>query len=382
MKFEKMTCRFISAKLSREWTDAIGSDSEETFFSAAYHVMSERIWGGEAFLAVIESNGNRLVWPYVLHGIPGAPGYWDVNAAYGFEGPLVKMASAGDDASFVNDALDYLMLRWREMGVVSAFTRFSPFHANEKPVERWLQASPHVQGAVEETGHIVATDATKTAEERWCELRDSFKRTIRKGEKRGWQCEYDPNWERLDDFLAIYESIGVRNDFSARHRLTKQDFLAIRNNLSSNAMLFHVKDGDRVAASGLCVTSGGVLHLMFGGPHSDYLPLGAYKFLLKYHADWSAERSLRYVNLGGGRGGSDADSLFQFKCGFSSFQLPFCIGRLIVNSEKYNQLTEEVTRQQLAKGLRPTPHFFPAYRNPAEPVEIEAEVEQIQEVLA
>jgi Acetyltransferase (GNAT) domain len=359
-----MTCRFIPAKSSREWADAIGLDHLETSFTAEYHLMSERIWGGEAFLAVVERAGNRVVWPYILQHIPGTAGYRDVNSAYGFVGPLVRMADSAGDGCFIDDALDHLMQRWREMGVVSCFTRFCPFHENHKPIEAWLQANPHVHGSVEATGHIVVVDTTQTPEQMWRGIRKTSHSEIRDAQRLGLAGEHDPNWERLDDFLAIYESVGERNEFSARHRLSREDFLAMRDHLGANAALFHVMDNGRVAASTVCVKSGGVLHVMFGGPHPDYLRLGAYKFLLKFEMDWSAEHGLHYLNIGGGRGGRDADSLYQFKRGFSRLQLPFYIGRLIVDPSAYDALTKEVARRYREQGLEPSPDFFPAYRDP------------------
>jgi Acetyltransferase (GNAT) domain len=380
MKSREMTCRFISARSSQEWADALDLDASEISFTAEYHVMSEQIWGGEAFLAVIERDGDRLVWPYILQAIFGVPEAWDVNSAYGFVGPLVRMAESPGDPHFVEDALDHLMLRWREMGIVSAFTRFCPFHANHAPVERWLQANQYVNGSVEATGHIVVIDATQTPEQRWSDLRRSLQYDVRKAVEHGFTGEFDPNWERLDDFLRIYESVGDRNQFSARHRLIREDFLTMRRCLGANMAMFHVMHNGRVAASMACLVSDGGMHAFFGGPHPDYLRLGAYKFLLKFLADSASEQGFSYMNLGGGRGGSDKDSLYQFKCGFSSLRLPFYVGRVVVNSAKYEELTGELAHRYRKEGLEPAPHFFPAYRSSGIPVELGVRSEDMQEV--
>jgi hypothetical protein len=380
MRSREVTCRLISAKSPQEWNDALDLDRSETSFTAEYHAMSERIWGGEAFLAVIEREGNRLVWPYVLQAIPGVPGAWDVNSAYGFVGPLARMAESPDDLHFVEDALDHLMLRWRETGIVSAFTRFCPFHANHALVERWLGANQYVNGSVEATGHIVVIDATQTPEERSRAFRSSLQKEIRKAAERGFAGEYDPNWERFDDFFEIYESVGDRNEFSARHRLTREDFLTMRACVGANMAMFHLVDNGRVAASTVLLVSGGVVHGFFGGPHPDYLRLGAYKLLIKIIGDWASEQGLRYLNIGGGRGGSDTDSLYQFKCGFSSLRLPFYVGRVIVNSAKYEELTLELAHRYSDEGLKPAPHFFPAYRSSGVPVEPGVLSKDMQEV--
>jgi Acetyltransferase (GNAT) domain len=374
-------CRIISAKSQQVWADAIGPYSAETSFGAAYHLMSERIWGGEAFLAVLERGGDRLIWPYILHPIPGAQGCWDINSAYGFVGPLVIPANSGEDTGFVNDAVDHVMWVWREIGVVSVFTRFCPFHENHKPLQSWVQANREISGSIETSGHAVAINLLQTPEERWLDFQPSLRQRIRKEEKLGLRGEPDPDWARFDDFLAIYDSVGGRNEFSERHRLNREDFLTMRQSLGGNAVLLHVMDGDRVAASRMCVVSGKVVHSLFAGPHPDYLRRGAYKLLNKITADWAAEHGFHYLNIGGGRGGSDMDSLFAFKRAFSKLQLPFYVGRFILNSSVYDMLTCEAQRRYRDRGLQQSPHFFPAYRDPGVTAATERN-EEIREVLA
>jgi hypothetical protein len=365
MPTSEMTCRFIPAKSVREWDDALPFEEPETSFSAAYHVMAERIWGGEAWLAVVERSGNRLVWPYISHPIPGAEGFWDINSPYGYGGPLITLSGSEGDAGFASAALDHLMLRWRETGAVTAFTRFCPFHENHKPLEAWLNINRSILGSIEQMGHVVAMDTAQTPEQRWLGVRGDARRDIRKAENFGLRGEYDPAWNRLDEFVAIYQSIAGRNHFAARHLLRRQDFLTIHDCLGGNATMLHIMHEDHVVASAICVISGRVMHGLFAGPHPDYLPLGAYKLLAKYKADWCANRGLHYLNLGGGRGSSDADSLYEFKRGFSRIKKRFYTGRLIVNADKYAELTgwsigrdSEREREQLSG-------FFPAYRDPA-----------------
>jgi lipid II:glycine glycyltransferase (peptidoglycan interpeptide bridge formation enzyme) len=136
--------------------------------------------------------------------------------------------------------------------------------------------------------------------------------------------------------------------------MTREQIATFREALGENAVLFHTLDGSRVAASIIGIVSGGVLHGFFGGPHPDYVRLGSYKLLLHFMAEWSAGHGLNQVNIGGGRGGRDADSLYVFKTGFSHNRMPFYVGRLVVNAEAYDALSA-------AAGAHGT-EFFPAYR--------------------
>ncbi|MEP2058219.1 MAG: hypothetical protein ABJJ05_10465, partial [Maribacter litoralis] len=68
-----------------------------------------------------------------------------------------------------------------------------------------------------------------------------------------------------------------------------------------------------------------------------------------------------YLNLGGGRGGSNEDSLFRFKSGFSKEFKNFKLWKYIVNHEVYDKLTTDhlnkfpgVDKNDIS--------FFPKYR--------------------
>ena len=53
------------------------------------------------------------------------------------------------------------------------------------------------------------------------------------------------------------------------------------------------------------------------------------------------ELNLDFLHLGGGVGGSDDDSLYKFKSGFSDYNFIFKIWRLIVNQDLYITLVND-----------------------------------------
>lgn len=65
--------------------------------------------------------------------------------------------------------------------------------------------------------------------------------------------------------------------------------------------------------------------------------------------------NLDFLHLGGGVGGSDEDSLFRFKSGFSKLRCQYQIWQLIIDNEKYDELVA-------IKNTDKNSEFFPLYR--------------------
>jgi hypothetical protein len=81
-------------------------------------------------------------------------------------------------------------------------------------------------------------------------------------------------------------------------------------------------------------------------------------------ATWADSRGDRVVHLGGGVGGSDDDSLFAFKAGFSRLRHAYMTLRLVVDAARYDELTHERAERtgRSAEELMRS-RFFPAYRS-------------------
>ena len=243
-----IACELIPAADEERWSRELAVLEPQPLFSAAYHRLSATLWGGEAYLAVVKDGPRTLAWPYLLHEIPGFPGYYDINSALGFGGPLSSSCGA-DSPTFLAEAFSLLARQWREAGVVSLFARFSPFLSNHQLWRQWIGGNPEMRGDLLELGHIVVMDVDPHSPDAMAGFRKSLLAEIRKARQRGFTTVDDTDWARLDDFLAIYRGVGERNHFAARHEMTREQIAAFREVLGENAVLFHTLDGSRVAAS-------------------------------------------------------------------------------------------------------------------------------------
>ena len=82
---------------------------------------------------------------------------------------------------------------------------------------------------------------------------------------------------------------------------------------------------------------------------------------------WAKEKGTRVFHLGGG--GSQKDSVFQYKAGFSDRRHAFFTWRWILQPDVFEELCAKKTHWNAANRLRPiSAGYFPAYRCPAVPV--------------
>jgi hypothetical protein len=83
---------------------------------------------------------------------------------------------------------------------------------------------------------------------------------------------------------------------------------------------------------------------------------------------WAKEKGARVFHLGGG-GGSQKDSVFRYKAGFSDRRHAFFTWRWILQPDVFEELRAKKTRWNTANRLRPTSAgYFPSCRCPAVPV--------------
>ena len=92
------------------------------------------------------------------------------------------------------------------------------------------------------------------------------------------------------------------------------------------------------------------------GTSKEFLKDTPMKLLLDEARLIGNEIGLDYLHLGGGVGGSDEDSLFRFKSGFSSYRCQFKTWQYIVEPDAYNILVSQRTKNKDSS-------FFPLYRS-------------------
>jgi lipid II:glycine glycyltransferase (peptidoglycan interpeptide bridge formation enzyme) len=196
-------------------------------------------------------------------------------------------------------------------------------------------------------------------------MRAGFRHDVRRLERNGYRVVIDP-WERLDEFVAVYEQTMLRHAASSYYFFPAKYYQELRDQLGEHVHLALVlaPGGEELACGSLIFEEGGILEYHLSGSDQRFLQDGPTKLLLQYLRDWGKARGNRWFNLGGGVG-AQADSLFNFKKGFSRLRSSYTSFRMIVDPAAYGELAcwkHGSTERKLLERRR----YFPGYRRPQE----------------
>jgi hypothetical protein len=351
---------------SPEWDDYLARVPHDFFQTAEYHAFSAAECS-EAWILIYGNPEKFVAWPYLLQAIDtgsdvGAQ-FRDITSVYGYSGPVVH--NCIEDKAFLENAWEAFIEAWRAQMVVSVFTRFHPILDNQA----WLQPEwikPGVLGHTYKEGKTVAIDLTKSPEEIWADYQRKLRQHLRRVEREHeFMTLHDPEWEHLDEFIAMYYATLQRNNAAPFYFFSRDYFIALKQTLGPHGSLFHCTCGSTIAAALLIIEYGGIASVHLAASHDRSDALSPNKWLFHAAQNFSRSRGNRFLHIGGGRGSRDDDPLFRFKAQFSSTHLPFYTGRWVLNTEAYDSLAAERRRQAGLLGdsyLAPT--YFPIYRAP------------------
>lgn len=305
-----------------------------------FHKASADNGEGEPLLFVASEASGRVMgcWPTLKREIP-CTNYVDLSSVYGYGGPLfAKDIEAGS-------VLDALWQGMAEFGAVSLFSRMHPLFVDSLEGEA---------DRGEQLGDVVVINVNPD-EPHLPTYRGSHRREIVNAQKKGVMLEVDWDCTELKDFVGIYQD--AMRDLNAREYylfnmvyfqkiVAAQDFKVF--------IIFATFEGVKVAASMFIVTNDVMQYYLSGSDHA-YRKFSASKAIIAKAHEVAGELGVRNIILGGGVG-SERDSLFKFKAGFSNNFKPFYVVKKVLSAEVYQDLCQ-------AKQVSPdTSGFFPPYR--------------------
>jgi hypothetical protein len=288
-----------------------------------------------------------------------ASGPWqDATSVYGYAGPLVSHASFPE--AVLRNFRAALTGALRERKVVSVFSRLHPLLPQREVLAQL--------GEQRSQGETISIDLTQALEVQRAGYSGTVKTRLNRLRREGLTGERDAEKRALDEFIAIYRETMERVGASAGYFFEDRYFTSLAEKLGETLQLFVVRlpDGTLVSA-GLFTLCDGTMQYHLGGTRTDALKFSPMTLLLDTARLWAAERQARVFHIGGGVG-AKADSLFQFKAGFSPRRHEFLTWRWILEPDRYRAMCNE--REQLDESLWLEPatlDYFPAYRAPRRP---------------
>jgi hypothetical protein len=282
--------------------------------------------------------------------------YFDVVSPYGYPGFLLN-ESGWSTPGFADTALTLLKRVLREKGICSAFFRLHPIL--NQGIDSILQPE-----TVTFNGETVSIDLTLSDAQLWNQTRSDHRNKINRCRREGMtarvvSCDEDSLQVLTDIYIETMSRVGAADGYLEFN----YDYFLQLNSAIANTLYICLVESDRqIVSAGLYSECCGIVQAVFGGTKTEFLRYSPTTLETEQVKQWAKARGDRVLHLGGGLGGSK-DRLYDFKAGFSKQRHSFLTARLIIDAERYADLT---TRR--AKTLNVSPdellqsHFFPAYR--------------------
>jgi predicted N-acyltransferase len=360
--------RVIAPRDVQEWMAVLQQSlRHDVYFLPGYHAVSTQGATDAAQMFVYREAEYLIALPLVIRPVEFAPasGPWqDATSVYGYAGPLVSPASFPE--AVLRNFREALTDALRERKVVAVFSRLHPL-LPQKEVLAQL-------GECRSQGETISIDLTQSLERQRAGYSGTVKTRLNRLRRLGLTGHRDAEKQCLHEFIAIYRETMQRVGASASYFFEDRYFTGLAEKLGETLQLFVVRLPDgRPISAGLFTLCDGTMQYHLGGTRTDALKFSPMTLLLDTARLWAAEQQARVFHLGGGVG-AQADSLLQFKAGFSPRRHEFLTWRWVLDPDRYCAICNE--REQLDASLRlepATPDYFPAYRaarrpRPAQPV--------------
>jgi hypothetical protein len=341
---------------SANWLALLDRLPHDVYHRPDYHLLTGLGHQGTPQLfSYEESDGKLFLWPYLIRPIPATDNY-DVSSVYGYAGPV-----SSPDPEFVQRAWLALGDHWRQLGVVSAFTRFHPLLDNAQLLANLPGISAN-EGLCP-AGSTVSIDLSIPSTDQVRRYQKVLRQEIRKSRELGFVTTEDTEWEHAGTFVELYLGTMLRRNSRKEYLIDEAWLRVLRQSLGTRARLFVTKYEGRVAAALLAMEHHPFLHAHLTGINSEMAAYSPLKILLDDIREWGTQRGLQHFHLGGGLGGRE-DSLFQFKRRFSSNIHPFFTGRWVLDRTRYEELERGHREVLLSRGylIDQVPQYFPIYR--------------------
>ena len=334
-----------------EWKEIVTSFEYSDFYHTyAYHNISKNE-NEHPFLVLYEEGIKSIALPLLLREIPGSCKK-DATSVYGYAGPLTKNL----DQTFNNFTFTKEIQKlFREMNVVSVFSRLNPFIPNQNIALKNL-------GSVTNIGKIVNIDITHDLDTQKKLYNRRLKSYINKS-RLLYSVKLLESSSDLDVFINLYYENMRRVNAKRDYFFSKRYFIELFNSkdFKTEILLAIHNKTNKIIAGAMFIKKNNIVQYHLSGSDERYLNLNPIKMLIDEMRIRASQENYQYFNLGGGLGSCE-DSLFQFKSLFSKDFKAFEVWKYIVDIPTYNQLSSETMKKGATSVHNCSHNYFPSYR--------------------
>jgi predicted N-acyltransferase len=346
------------------WQNCLNSLPHDFYHLPGYLELEAQRHDAIAEAIVIQDGSEVFFLPYLirecelaLDASVGRDRIYDVISPYGYPGMLVSQA--GQNPRFIKKCLNLIQEYWQSKNICSAFIRLHPLLNSY--IDTSLSDGDNL--IIYHQGQVVIVDLATDLNDIWRQTRANHRTKINKLKRSGFTTSISPSDEHLEVFIDIYHETMNRVNASSAYYFTRDYFDSLAEALGDRLNICVVETNGQIVAASLITEVSGIVQYHLGGTKTEFLPQSPTTIMFNRIVEWAKQRNHRYLNLGGGLGGSK-DSLYHFKSGFSERTRSFMTMQATINKDLYDYL---VRARAKALGVEiaelQSKSFFPTYRS-------------------
>jgi hypothetical protein len=326
------------------WSEIVSKSKQFDFHhSQSYHLLEKE---NRPVLLVAFFNDDFMALPLIVRAIPNT-NFFDCTSVYGYCGLISNIDIKDIPSEKILYFKEQLLMFFESNAIVAAFSRLHPLIATDVFFNNF--------GLVKDINKTVAIDLRLSPEEQRAQYRKSFKLQLKKLRREGFEVVKAQTKEEIDTFIEIYYETMHRVEASEKYFFNHGYFHSFIDTKCFKAIVLVAKTQGKIVAGAIFTIANNIMQYHLAGTAETYLKDRPMKLILDEARLLGNELGLDFLHLGGGVGGSDEDSLFYFKSGFSNYRCEYKTWQMIVDHEKYNELVEKTTADVNSS-------FFPLYR--------------------
>jgi sugar O-acyltransferase (sialic acid O-acetyltransferase NeuD family) len=327
------------------WAEIVSKSINYDFYhTQSYHLLELK---KKPILFVAFIDQDFIAIPVLIREIKNTS-HVDGTSAYGYCGPISNIDFEKLSKELITYFQTQLLSYFKKGAFVSAFSRLNPIFSNGAVFKNF--------GDLVNVNQTVIIDTSVSEELQKKRYRKSVAYDIKQLRKSNITIFEATKESDIDTFKVIYKSTMKKVAASFEYYLSDPYFNDFLNAKDFEKIILLAKQNDVINAGAVFTITNGVMQYHLSGTleyEGKYSPM---KLIIDEARILATKRKCNYLHLGGGFGGSDKDSLFQFKSGFSDLRCNYQSWNLIVDQKKYKELT------LLNKSCINDSGFFPLYR--------------------
>lgn len=338
--------KFLAIDVSdNEWSKVVNQcETYDFYHTQSYHLLEKE---NTPVLFTLCSESEVIALPLIIRKIPNSD-LFDCTSAYGYCGPISSVSLDVISNNLIINFQKELINYFDKNNIIAVFSRLHPLISHGTFFGNF--------GTIKNLNKTISIDLGLSPDEQRKQYRRSNKSELNQLRRKGFTVVEATSKESIDEFVSIYHETMERVEATESYFFDNEYFYTFLQSSNFEAKLLLANFEGKIIAGAVFTISNKIMQYHLAGTTQDFIKVTPMKLIIDEARLLGNKLHLEYLHLGGGVGGSDDDSLFRFKAGFSDCHNQYQVWEMIVNEVKYQELVIKNNSNKYS-------NFFPLYRS-------------------